>query len=948
MRKFYIALLALLMVSGSVMAQGTIIRGQVIDAKSGEPVPGATVKFMDFRDTTDVTYAATDMRGFFQVEGMRPRGLKLVITSVGYEPLTQMVRNFGEDQDLGSLKLVESTKLLADVEVQGTAVRSEQKGDTTVYRADAYQTMADASAEDLVGKMPGMVVQNGSVQAQGETVQQVLVDGRRFFSTDPSQALKSLPAEVIDRIEVYDQLSEQSQFSGFDDGDRQKTLNLVTRADARQGQFGKVYAGYGFEDKYKAGGSLNFFSGDRRISIIGQANNINQQNFSSEDILGVTSGSSGGRGRGGRGGSGSNFMVGQQNGISLTNALGINYSDSWGEKTKVEASYFFNHRNNVTEQLLQQTYLAGAGEGQVYDESTNSTSTSFNHRMNMRLEYSPSRTNSFVWTPSVRLQSSALDDMLFGETFLNADPLNSTTTSTNVERSGYTLSNSLLWRHRFSKFGRTLSVNFTGGLDNDDGQTDLFAANQFFVSGSSVADTLNQRAVLNNLGYNLGANVSFTEAITRTQQLSVDLSTNYRLSNYEEYTNAFEELTQAFSRLDSALSTDFTNGYWTQRAGLSWRNRTENGMVMVRANYQLATLDGEQLFPYGLNTSYTFHNILPFVMWRMGIGDDKNITLMYRTNTQEPSATQLAPVVDNTNPLQWSVGNPNLQQTYSHSMFARFSASEVEKGQTFFAMLGGGLTENYITQTTFLARKDTTVSGVYLPAGQQVSMPVNLNGYWNLRGFVTYGLPIKPLKSNLNLNVGLTYAMVPGQINGVDNVTGNTTATGGLVLSSNISDRVDFTLGTTSNYTVTTNALQPTLSTTLLNQVSSVRFNWAITDAIIYRTNFTHQLYQGLSSDLDQQVALWNMSLGYRFLKDRRGELALEVFDALNQNTSLQRNVTDIYIEDVQTNVLQRYFMLTFTYNLRAFGNVPQVEERPGMPPGGFHGGRPGGGRGFE
>ncbi|HAA18939.1 MAG TPA: TonB-dependent receptor, partial [Cytophagales bacterium] len=290
------ALLGLLfMLPGSVLAQGIILRGQVVEADSKQPVVGATLKFMDFRDTTNVTYAITDRTGFFQVEDMRSRGYRLVITSVGFEPIRQTVRG-GFDQDLGILEMKQSTTSLQNVDVTGTAVRTEQRGDTTVYNADAYTTMPDATAEELIQKMPGIVVENGSVQAQGEDVQQVLVDGRRFFSTDPTLALRSMPAEVIQRIEVFDQQSEQSQFTGFDDGNEQKTLNLVTRENMRQGQFGKVYAGYGYENKYKAGGSVNFFNNDRRLAVIGQSNNINQQNFSSEDILGVTGSTGGGRG----------------------------------------------------------------------------------------------------------------------------------------------------------------------------------------------------------------------------------------------------------------------------------------------------------------------------------------------------------------------------------------------------------------------------------------------------------------------------------------------------------------------------------------------------------------------------------------------------------------------------------------------------------------------------
>ncbi|MEL6533907.1 MAG: TonB-dependent receptor [Bacteroidota bacterium] len=964
MKNLYpLALLGLLFVlPGSALAQGIILRGQVVEADSKQPVVGATVKFMDFRDTTNVTYAITDRTGFFQVEDMRGRGFRMVITSVGFEPIRQTVRG-GFDQDLGILEMSQSTTSLQNVDVTGTAVRTEQRGDTTVYNADAYQTMPDATAEELIQKMPGIVVENGSVQAQGEDVQQVLVDGRRFFSTDPTLALRSMPAEVIQRIEVFDQQSEQSQFTGFDDGDEQKTLNLVTRENMRQGQFGKLYGGYGYENKYKAGGSVNFFNNERRLAVIGQSNNINQQNFSSEDILGVTGSTGGGRGGfgGGRGGGGfggragggggaNNFLVGQTGGVSTTHAVGINYTDNWGDKTEVEGTYFFNNRDNFTDQLLTQTYLAGVGEGQIYDEQSVSNSLNFNHRLTGRLVYTASRNNSFVWRPTLRLQSNELDELLTGNTALLNEALNGTTSEAYQDRTGFNFNQNLLWRHRFQKFGRTLSVNLTGGANTNTGGSSLLATNSFLQQGLWLTDSLDQLGDQNSMGYNVGTTVSFTETLGRRNQLSLESRTTYRSDNADRSTELYNEVTGEYDLLDTALSSLSTNGYLTQRIGGGLMRRNQGGMLMLRLFYQYANLQSDQTLPQALDVNYNFHNILPMAVWRYTLDNDQSIQLVYRASTQEPEATELSPVVDNSNPLQWSAGNPLLQQQYQHNVFTRFSASNSDKGRTFFVLLGGGVTENYITQTTFLAREDTVLNTINLPAGQQISVPVNLDGFWNLRSFVTYGLPLEKLKSNLNFNAGLTYSNVPGQINGVDNVTSNAVATAGLVLSSNISERVDFTLSSRTNYTLTNNALQPELNTTLVNQLSTARFNWAITDEIIYRTQFSHNYYDGLSDDLEQQqIALWNMSLGYRFLKDNRGELSLEVFDLLNQNASLQRNVTDIYIEDVQTNALQRFFMLTFTYNLRAFGTPPASSEdgfRRGGPGGGFPEGRPGGGRG--
>ena len=219
--------------------------------------------------------------------------MKFEISFLGYKTITR-IHSFRESVELGDLILLEDTKLLGEVVIQGQNVVGEQKGDTTSFNANAFKTQANAQAEDLIRKMPGITMQNGQVQAQGEQVQRILVDGREFFGSDPSIALRNLPADAVERVEVLDQRSDQSRLTGFDDGNYTKTINIILREDRKNGSFGRAYGGYGTDDRYSAGGSINLFKGDQRFSILGLFNNINQQNFSSQDLAGVTANSSAG------------------------------------------------------------------------------------------------------------------------------------------------------------------------------------------------------------------------------------------------------------------------------------------------------------------------------------------------------------------------------------------------------------------------------------------------------------------------------------------------------------------------------------------------------------------------------------------------------------------------------------------------------------------------------
>lgn len=307
-------------------------------------------------------------------------------------------------------------------------------------------------------------MQNGQVQAQGEQVQRILVDGREFFGNDPSIALRNLPADAIDRVEILDQRSDQSRLTGFDDGNYTKTINIILRSDRKNGSFGRVYSGYGTDDRYAAGGSLNFFKGDKRLSVLGLFNNINQQNFSSQDLAGVTANAGGGGGQRGPGGGGpggggrfggggnNNFFVGNTGGIVATNAIGLNYSDKWGQKVNFSGSYFFNNTTNSLRQITNRETVVNENLRQFYQENLINTVDNNNHRANARIEADLNEKNSIIITPNISFQTNRT----FGDrdaltTTNTGDSLSALRSISDAETQAFNISNNITYRYKFEK-----------------------------------------------------------------------------------------------------------------------------------------------------------------------------------------------------------------------------------------------------------------------------------------------------------------------------------------------------------------------------------------------------------------------------------------------------------------------------------------------------------------
>ena len=956
MRPFGIAFLLAFTLSVS-FGQQPRLTGTVLDFITRAPLSGATVALTSSADTTVKKFTSADPNGVFLIPAVVPGPYVLKITFVGYQDYTKKITLLGNGLDLGSVFMIQTSIPLKEFIVTGEAPPVVQVGDTVMFNSKAFKLNVDASAEELVSRLPGVTVENNTVKAQGEEISQVLVDGRRFFGDDPMIALRNLPAEVIDKIQVYDKLSDQSELTGFNDGQTSRTINIITRPDRRRSQFGRLVAAVGDQGKYQAVANMNFFSSPQRITVLAQSNDINQQNFSLQDFLGAmgsvgvfggglgggmrggqAGGAGGQRGGGGGGGGGigggargivaaglvqamqNNFSIGQQNGISTTHALGLNYSDTWQKGMEVEGNYFFNLTDNVRDQFTNRQYFLTPDTSQYYRQSNVTDSKNYNHRLNLRFDYAIDSVSRIIVTPRLSLQTNGSTSNYSGQNdLMRTVPISQSATHNQTDVIGYTSNNSIVYRHRFDIPGRTFSVDATANFNNRNSDRYLGSQNLYYYATGVQSDSVNQLAGTKTKGYTLSANVAYTEplAVSMLAQLNYSISRTNSSTDKKSYN--FDGTDGLYDLLVPTLSNEIVSGYLTQRGGLGVQYRITDFDLNATLGFQSAALSADRSFPRSATTKKTFFNMIPSVTMYFGPSRRNSIQVLYRAATNQPSITQLENTVNNSNPLFLSAGNPDLQQYYTHTVTTRYITTNLQTMESFFLVFSGSLTNDYIGNALLLATRDTTLEGgIMLKQGSQFSRPENLGIRRSLQGLVTYGFPFKPIQSNLNLNLGLIYNGTPSVLNGIQNTGNSYTLTTGVSVVSNISTDLDFAISYNANFNRLRNSIQSDNDNDYFSHSGSFRFNWIFWEGFSIRTELRNQLYTRSQTGYRQEYTLWNVVIGKRFLNDR-AELSLQGFDLLNQNRNVNQTATDTYIEEQQTKNLNRYFLLTFSYRLTNF-----------------------------
>ena len=987
--KRLIAFVAFVLLAIPAMAQSGKVTARIVDADTKEGIIGAIMEVRKEGSQAAGRHSVSGAEGKVTVSGLAAGDYTVTITFIGYATQTQNIK-LTPSADLGVVELMPEAVAIDAVVKEVQALRTSQNGDTVAYNAAAFKVAADADVEGLLKKMPGITISNGQVEAQGEQVKKIFVDGKEFFGEDVSTALNSLPAQAVDRVEVFNKLSDNAEFSGMDDGEGFKAINIVTHANMRQGVFGKIYGGYGYQpdidggspeptfnnsDVYKSeindvtshhkfnlGGNVNIFQGSSRISVIGLFNNVNQQNFSFEDILGVTGGGSGpGGGMGGGMGMGrgvGQYMVRPQSGVARVGSIGVQYSDAWGEgdKVKLNGSYFFNDTKTRDKNYLQRWYEFPSPDDEL-EQVGESESHNYNHRLNVRLDWTINKNMSLMSRTNFSFQGNDPYKQQYGEQWgesaekkdIPYEMLYNGTDASSYSQ-GLRFSEFLQYRVKLGKDGRTITVDGRYSIRNTPKSVTNSYSNLATIydeaTGTATPDIRYVSALAPQGETDISANVTYTEPVAKHAQVSMQ----YRFDFENQDINKTAYITGSDFDIvgltpDASLSSYTDSRSIEHRVGPGFRYAKNRNTFIANIYYQHSTLDG---LVKGENIKRDYDHLTYFLMGNVAFNPQNSIRVFVNSYTHNPDVRNLQDIYDVSNAQYLSKGNPNLKSSYNHRVNFHYIRSNIEKGRTFMWMFSGNITQDYIGQSIVYNPETITIDGQeYNP--MQYSTYENMNGSSSLRTHLSYGFPISPIKCNLNVMVGYSWTRTPSKINNELNITSNMGYDAMVSLGSNISENIDFTVQWNGAYNDAKQSLAgKNDKNQYFNHTASGTLKWVFWKGFTLTAAVNYNQYIGFTNDYNEDYLICNVYLGKKLFKNQ-AEILIGVNDLLNENAAFARTVGSGYTQNAWNSVVGRYYTIQFNYNLRYFGKKGSknaadygMDVKPGAGmPGGFPGGRP-------
>lgn len=963
MSKSY-AFIAAMLLCASAWAQNTAtVKGKLTDSTGKQSLKDATITILNAKDSALEVFGLAKEDGTFTINNISFGERLVQIRFSGYETIWRkfVFSKANANMDLGTIYMSEAANDLGNVTVTQSAVLV--KKDTTEFTASAFKTKPNAAGEDVLKKMPGMEVdKDGNIKAQGEAVQKILVNGKEFFGNDPRMATRNLPADVIDKIQVFDDQSDQAKFSGFDDGNRIRTINITTKRDMRKGSFGKFVVGGGVSGdndnpgtKYQESMSLTRMDGDRQITFTGQANNINKQDFSPRDFLGGGGSGFGGGGFGGGGGGmmmmggggnrgggggGGNRGGGGSGGSGITNALGagINYRDAWGTKVDAYGSYFYSRPKVTTQTLNFRENIASTNSDSTTKITSNSSSVNINesHNLTFNLEARVDSSNTFIFRPNLGIQhswpnSASLETSLgYLKSGNTSSPVYKSESRTTGRTNGYNINNTnLTYRHRFAKPGRTLSLDLRFSANKSEGETFKYSENTFYQLGTS--DTLNQHRVDTSRSYSFSPTISFTEAVGKHSMIELRYGFSHSNSESQSRTYRFDNASGKFATFDSLFSNSYDYATTSNTANLSYRYQSTKYNFTLSSGLQFMNI-------FSNNTTKNviierdFVNFTPTANFTYNFTTKKSLRIFYNGRTGQPSTSQLQPVTTTSDNINFQIGNPDLRPSFNHSMRVLYNSFDAFTGKIFFATINAGMTTNDIQSSVI----QSTNGG-----GGQTTTYVNLNGTFNVSGYFNYGFPVKSPKSNLSFQTNVSYSQSQSLLTNkfytnAHSYNKNTTLSETIQWTTNLANNFDMNFRGTYSYSPVRNSLSPQNNTNYTQATIGTDFTLYSNSGWQLSSDIDYSHYGGRPAGFTNNVLLVTPAVAKLFGKRKEIELKLSCFDIFKQNVAITAaSPTATQLQNItQTNTLTRYFMLTFTYNLRSMLGGQQQQRGPGGMPG--------------
>lgn len=911
MKKLLSILIIVLYVTISYGQTNHKVEGYILDSLD-QGIELASVVLLQAQDSIMAGFSITNKDGRFLIEKIKPGNYIINASYLGYKDYNKTIEISGDKDNisLGNLVLGESSSLMDEITISTSHVPIKIKKDTIEYNAAAFKTQSNDAVEELLKKLPGIEVdKDGTITAHGEEVERVLVEGKEFFSNDPTVATKNLPADAIDRVQVFDKLSEMAEFSGIDDGERMKTINLALKDDMKAGYFGNATAGGGTDSRFESKFNINRFTPKLQVSTIGMLNNTNKQGFSFRDYMSFMGGLGSIMSGGGRGDSGLPISDGLGNGFVKTYAGGANFNYDFGNKSDVNLSYFYNNINNSIDKTVLRENISNQ-VGFTTDINSIQENSNSAHNINARLKQTIDSTQNLTWNLSLGLSNGDASISSNTQNFSAAAILQSAANQNNTSIGDQLRFNTdVTYRKKMIKKGRFFTTSLAYGMNNNDQSAVLNSVNSRNLMNTIQLDTTLQDQFNINDQNNYRVRLSFTEPLGGRKYLELNASRrNFKNDFDKEFYDLFPGATPS-EILNQQLSNSYVRDYSYNQAGANFKFNKNNLSLTTGVTLQVSDLKGT-IINNEQEINQNYFNVLPSLNLQYDISQMSNLRVRYRTNVNEPSLEQLQPIVDNSNPLNVYIGNPDLDPEYRHTLRINYNTFSQFSNTGFFAFINARYSTNTITNTK-------TIDEFLV----QTTRPVNVDNDLNLSGYLNYNMPIKFLKQRFTIGTNITYRKSILFINDIQDNT--TRINNGLKISLNnlYTDKLDITYGTNLGFNTTKYSESSELNQNYINQNYFVDFNYDFPHDWVISTDIDHTIFSQETFGDEEALTNFNASISKVFLNSKKGRLELGVIDILNQNQNINRSSNLNFIQDTRILSLGRYFMLSLSYSFSGFGN---------------------------
>lgn len=904
-------------ISTSFAQQNGSVKGLVTDTLNKQNLTNAVVSVLRAKDSVLVKFTRTNTEGNFNLPNLSAGKYIVMVTYPSYADYIDIISvTEGSITDLGKVPVITKATLLQEVIVKQTIGSIRMKGDTTEYKADSFKVSANADVQELLRKMPGIQVNSkGEITAQGERVQKVLVDGEEFFSDDPAVVTKNLRADAVDKVQSFDKKSDQAVFTGIDDGQKIKTLNLTLKEDKKKGYFGKAEAGGDF-DKYGYGKLLaNSFKGKRKISGYLTTDNTKfeslnwneNQNYGGNSNMTTEMTDDGGIMMWS---SGDEFSWGTGFPRSITG--GLHFSNKWNkDKHNSNNTYQFNQldvsgiNSNKTQNILP-------GADLISTSIQNQASSRKRNKLTSTYEWQIDSSSSLKITARGSIVNSNSASNYFGRT-INSDSilLNQSNRLTSTVDENKTMNSTIFYRKRFKKAGRTISWNNEINYNDraDDGF--LTADNTFYDAFGNLVrrDLVDQQKTNKQIATTINSTINYTEPLWKNTFLVLNYKLSVSRNDAERNTFAKNTANNKYENLVDTLSNHFI-----------FNTTGHNGSVNIRYNvkkFNFSIGTGLGTVNYRLNDlvkktdrNVIFNNFIPAVTFNYTPKQQRRFNFSYNGSTRNPSLSQIQPIIDNIDPLNLTIGNPNLKQSFVHQFNLGGSDYKVLKSRRISFNVNFSKTENAISNSSFVDNQ-----------GRRINQAINVAGNYSLSGRVGYGFEIIP-SFNVGFDIGPRINQFANRVNGIDNITKNRSTDFSINMGYWGDKWINFYAYGSAVQNNSTTSIRPDISTKFWSYNAYANLQFKLKKIKTYIDfDLNANIYQKTAVFADQRdVYIVNASARKVISKNDQWEIKASVNDLFNQNLGINRNASSNFITETTNQTIQRYFLFSLIWNFSKNG----------------------------